>query len=470
MTLLVRGAAVDDQVLDVLVDGDRVAEVGAALPRPPGCPVIDAGGGALLPGLHDHHLHLLALAARPTSLDVGPPGVRSPIDLDRLLEQAHQQLPPGRWIRGTGHDEEAGGFLDRHRLDRLAPGRPVRVQHRSGALWIVSSAALDQLPLAPLPDGVSTDADGVPDGRLWRLDDWLRQHLRAEPPDLAAVGRTLASHGITGVTDATPFTDRSSFDLLAAAVDAGDLPLSVTVMGGAGLAGEPVPSSLCRGPVKVVIADHDLPPLDAIADAMDTAHQAGRAVAVHCVTAAATALALAAWDDVGVRSGDRIEHGSVLHPDAAARVAELGLTVVTQPAFVHDHGDRYLAEVDADDLPHLYRCRSLLDRGIPVAGSSDAPFGTADPWVAVAAAADRRTAGGAALGADEAVEARRALELSLGRADDPGGRPRTVEVGAPADLCLLTEPLDRVLRRPASAVVRCTVAGGRITHQLEEIG
>ena len=468
MTLLIRRAEVGDHVVDVLVDGDRIVEVGAAVTRPPGTSVVDAGGGALVPGLHDHHLHLLALAARPTSLDVGPPGVRSPADLDHLLEQAHQQLPPGRWIRGTGHDEETGGFLDRHRLDRLAPGRPVRVQHRSGALWTLSSAALEHLPLDPPPDGVSTDEHGLPDGRIWRLDDWLRRRLRTEPPDLAAVGRTLAGHGITGVTDATPFTDRGSYDLLADAVAAGDLPLSVTVTGGPDLADVPVPPPLRRGPVKVVIGDHELPPLDVVAGAMQAAHGAGRPVAVHCVTAAAAALALASWIDVGTLPGDRMEHGSVLHPEAALRVAELGLTVVTQPAFVHDHGDRYLAEVEPGDLPHLYRCRSLLDRGVPVAGSSDAPFGTADPWVAVAAAVDRRTAAGAALGADEAVESHRALGLYLGGADDPGGRPRTVEVGAPADLCLLAEPLDAVLRRPASAVVRCTVSGGRITHELDD--
>ena len=99
---------------------------------------------------------------------------------------------------------------------------------------------------------------------------------------------------------------------------------------------------------------------------MRAAHDVDRPVAVHCVTRAGLALALAAWEDVGSRPGDRIEHGSVVPPDLRSIVASRGLAVVTQPGFVHERGDRYLVEVDADDLPHLYPCRSLIEAGIPV--------------------------------------------------------------------------------------------------------
>ena len=246
----------------------------------------------------------------------------------------------------------------------------------------------------------------------------------SHPPDLAPLGERLARFGVTGVTDATPSDHLSSIELLGRAVVDGALPQEVTVTGSPLLAGAPRVEGVRWGPVKVVIADHDLPALEDLRHAYRAAHEAARPVAVHCVTPVALALALAAWDEAGVRRGDRIEHGSVITPEAAARVAELGLVVVTQPGFVASRGDLYLEEVEAALLPHLYPCASLLARGIGVGGSTDAPYGRLDPWEAMAAAAERRTGSGALLNGDERVPAQRALELFLTRPDDPGGRRR----------------------------------------------
>ena len=124
--------------------------------------------------------------------------------------------------------------------------------------------------------------------------------------------------------------------------------------------------------------------------------------------------------------------------------------MVTNPGFVHERGDRYLIEVDADDLPHLYPCRSLIEAGIPVGGSTDAPFGHPDPWRDIAAAIERRTAGGEPLGVREAVSPERALALFLTRPEAPGRRARRVAVGAPADLVVLDGPLSQVLEDPSS--------------------
>ena len=112
----------------------------------------------------------------------------------------------------------------------------------------------------------------------------------------------------------------------------------------------------------------------------------------------------------------------------------LGVTVVTQPAFVHDRGDRYLAEVEPDDLPHLYRCASLEDAGVPVGGSTDAPFGPDDPWLAMRTAVARRTRSGADVRARGAVPPAAGPRAFPAAPAGPGGPPRTVAVGAPADL------------------------------------
>lgn len=434
--LVVRGGEVDGRPADVVVDGGLVAGLGPDLVPPPGADVLDAAGGAVLPGLHDHHLHLLAMAAARRSLDVG--ALRGPAAFDTAVREAPGAGP----LRVVGHHEHHHGPLDRARLDALAPGRAVRVQHATGAQWVHSSAA-------------GGGGDGV--------------HLGAVPPvpddgvagELGAVGRVLVERGVTGVTDATPFADDGGPRLLAAAAADGRLPLHLRVTGGLDLgdAGPPV-----RGPVKLVIADHEVPDLAVLAAAIRAAHDRGRPVAVHCVTAVALALLLAAWAEVGVRPGDRVEHGAVVDPAGAAALADLGVTVVTQPHFVVERGDRYLAEVEDADRPHLWPCASLLAAGVPVGAGTDAPYGSPDPWAAMAAAVARRTAGGRALGPVEAVAPGRALALFLGPLEAPGGPARRLVPGAAADLCVLDRPLAAALDDLAAVVVRATVVAGRVVH------
>jgi len=474
--LLIQGVEVDGRIVDVRIEAGRVVEVAdpsarARAPAPgAGDEVFEAGGGALVPGLHDHHIHLLALAAAARSVRVGPADVGGPEGFAAALQAADAALEPGRWVRAVGYHESVAGPLDRYVLDAIVPGRPVRLQHRGGAMWVANSAALAALGLSPdgvdrssgVPDGVERGADGSPTGRLYGLDAWLGERVPREALDLGAVGRMLLDFGVTGVTDATPTERGDDIALLAAAVVDGDLPQHVVVTGGAGLDPAAGPD-LERGPVKLVVADHALPALDRLAGDIAAAHRRRRAVAVHCVTRVGLLLALAAWDEAGSRPGDRIEHGAVVHPAEAVRIAAHGLTVVTQPAFVAERGDDYLADVDADDRPHLWPCAGLLRAGIAVGGSTDAPFGPADPWQAIAAAAVRRTPSGHVLGADERLEARRALDLFLGSADAPGGPPRRIAPGAPADLCLLAVPLDEALEAPSAAFVAATIRAGRLT-------
>ena len=136
--------------------------------------------------------------------------------------------------------------------------------------------------------------------------------------------------------------------------------------------------------------------------------------------------------------------------------------MVTQPAFVHDRGDDYLVEVEADDVAHLWPCRSLVDAGVDVGGSSDAPFGHPDPWRAMSAATTRRTLGGRMLGPEERIDPEAALRLYLAPLDDPGGPPRTLQQGGDADLVLLGVPLAEALQNPCADMVVATVCRGRL--------
>jgi predicted amidohydrolase YtcJ len=101
---------------------------------------------------------------------------------------------------------------------------------------------------------------------------------------------------------------------------------------------------------------------------------------------------------------------------------------------------------------------------VPVVLSTDAPFGDADPWAAMRAAVTRRTASGLVLGEHECVTAREALTMFLGGADQPA-MPRSVEPGAPGDLCVLSTPPQEALQELDSAMVAATVIAGEVAFQ-----
>lgn len=455
--VLFRDVEVDDRLSDVLVSGGIIRAIGndagsggRGVPRD----VVDGAGGALIPGLHDHHLHLLALAADLVSVRLGSVTGRE------ALGHALRSGPRVQgWIRGTGYHESIAGDLDRWTLDALVPDLPVRIQHRSGALWVLNSAGLREVAgVLDASADVELDARRRPTGRLWRYDSRLRSALPDAPPDLAPVGALLARHGITGVTDATPDLDPSSISLLDDARAQGHLPQRVTLLGAPTSA--PLPSGLAAGPRKILLRDHDLPAYDDLAALVSDSHHRGRAVAVHCVTRHSLVMTLAVFEEVGVHLGDRIEHASVVPPDVAAWMGRLGVAVVTQPDFLRSRGATYERDVDPSDLPHLYPYASLCAAGVLVAPSSDAPYGGLDPWRIIATARDRP------LGPSEGVDASVALSGYLSPPLDPGGAPRRLEVGTVADLVLLKAGLREALEAPDTQVVRSTWIDGELATPL----
>lgn len=460
--MLIRNAEIHGLGLAHLrIAGGKVAAIGRDLQARDDEAVLEAGGGALLPGLHDHHLHLLALAAALESVPCGPPQVHDAEELARALGRRAAETPGDGWLRGTGYHESVAGDIDRHWLDRVVPDRPLRIQHRSGRLWILNSCALERL---------QADADaplerlaGRPSGRLYDADAWLRQRLGSRPPGLERVGALLARYGITGVTDTSQHNGPEELAHFAAEQARGHLRQHVLAMGDARLDGAVPSSDVTPGHFKVHLHEIDLPPFDALCDDIRRSHEAGRNVAIHCVTRTELVFACAALDTAGSRPGDRIEHASVAPPETLPALAALGLTVVTQPNFVLERGDLYLKEVDPADRPWLYRARGLLAAGIPLAAGSDAPYGDPNPWLALEAAVTRRTRNGQPLETGEALSPEQALALFTSPAHDPGAPPRRIEVGAPADLCLLDRPWAAAREHPGAVQVLATWRNGQPT-------
>ncbi|MCW2662276.1 MAG: amidohydrolase [Mycobacterium sp.] len=430
--LIHRAALLDGRTVDIRV-GAQIDEIGDGLVSREGEGVLYAGGGTVLPGLHDHHVHLRSAASALDSFFVGPPGVTTKAQLTQLLSNATPG--PDGWIRAVGYHESVAGELDRTALDAVVRNIPVRIQHRSGALWILNSEALGRVGLPEHPDGRLRSAD-----RGW--SDALQQR----ETDLAELSRRITATGVTGVTDATPDLGADDMVSLLVAHRHGEF--------------RPRPSFLAPG--KKILQDDRLD-LDALTAFIADQHSNGRPVAVHCVTAAQLVVTIAALRAAGSHPLDRIEHAAVVPTENLADLADLQITVVTQPNFVAERGDQYLADVPAGEHGQLWRVASLLDAAVPVALSTDMPFGHSDPWTAMRAAVYRTTPSGAVLNPNECVTARQALTMFLGRPDQPG-RARTVEAGQPGDLCVLTEPPATALAELDAGMVAATVIGGELVY------
>jgi predicted amidohydrolase YtcJ len=429
--------------VDVSIEGGRIVSLSPERAAGAWADVkIDAGGGALLPGLHDHHLHLFAEAARRTSVACGPPDVVDQASLAHTLRTAAERAADGDWLRGVAYDSRRAGPLDRTRLDAAVPDRPVRVKDRTGLSWTLNTEALRVTGLG----------SRFPDGVLAGEDRLLQELVPTGRPDLGEVAASLCRFGITGVTDTTP------------ANTAGDLECMRSMAARARAMAPPdqpeVPGVTLRT-LKVVVREDDADVED-LATTMEKAHAAGWSVAVHAVTRAETVAAVAAFAQAGAVAGDRLEHASVMAAQTIPLVAGLGLTVVTHPEFVARRGDVYLADVDPADHDGLYRLRTLLDAGVALGAGSDAPVGDLDPWSAMRAAVSRTGPDEIVVGAPERLSPELALSLFLGRPERPGGPRRALRPGEVADLCLLGAPWGEARGRLSSDLVRATIVGGEV--------
>lgn len=112
---------------EVLVQGERIAEVGSAVIRPAGAQVIDLGDSTLLPGLIDAHVHLF--------LDPGPEDLQTvqqsvPQRPIAAVLAARDDLMAGFTAERDMGTEGAGSAdtAERNAIDRgLIPGPRLRI-------------------------------------------------------------------------------------------------------------------------------------------------------------------------------------------------------------------------------------------------------------------------------------------------------------------------------------------------------
>ncbi|GAB3108603.1 amidohydrolase family protein [Aestuariicella hydrocarbonica] len=469
--VFIRGAQLlDGGLCDVRLANGLIAAKAAVLQPEHNDIIVEAQGNLLLPGLQDHHLHLFATASARASVQCGPPEVNS----EQELRGALQAAPGSGWLRGFGFHDSVYSPLNRDWLDSVCPDRPVRIQHRSGMMWVLNSVALEQLSLDAndaLPEGAERDSQERLSGRFYNLDAWLGEHLQRAWPSLTTLSAELASYGITGVTDTGVNNDRAVWSALQAANVRGEMLQRMLVMGSEALVecGTEQTEWLQLGPLKLYLREVDLPDLDLFSQRILSAHQQGRAVAVHCVTRVEMFFVLEAFTQAGVRPGDRIEHASIADDHVLERMSQLGLIAVTQPHFIAERGDQYCTDVDPDDLPWLYRAQSFLQQGVVLAAGSDAPYGSPDPWAAMRAAIQRTTRGGRVMGVEEQLTPHQALGLFGGTATQPGGGMRRLVAGQAADLCLLDTDWAHLSQDLHACHVAATFCDGKVIYQSADL-
>ena len=430
MAMIIKNVDLGGECLDVRLADGLIADIGPGLS---GANIFDGQGGALLPGLHDHHIHLNATAASMNSVRCGPPEVKTREELIGSLNGSGSG-----WLRGVGYHHSVAGEIDRVWLDEHGPDRPLRIQHRSGRLWILNSLAMAELGL-----------DVPADGRLYDSDLKVRQ--LSGFPNLKPLVQKLLSYGITGVTEVTPSNGVAEYKhyLKNAA------PLRLAVMGKADL------SASQSSHLKLHYHDHDLPDLESLAAEIAMAHETGRNIAAHCVTRAELMLTLAALEQAGSKPGDRIEHAAIADDDVIAWMQKLGVIVVTQPNFIAERIEAYRNDVPSSDHGSLWRLNSFQNAGMPMAAGSDAPFGNPNPWAAMAAAVKRPSGF-----EHEAISPEDALALYTKPNDDAGGEPRGVEVSAAADLCLIDRSWATARKDLTKVVVNASWVSGELVYDV----
>lgn len=497
-------------------DGGRIAAVGShADVEPavrPGTRVVDLGGRTLVPGFNDAHAHAWKLGQLLTGvLDVR--GAGSLASLQASM-RAFAKRRPGTWLQARGYNEalmKEGRHPTRQDLDAAVTDRPVFLTRVCGHAAVANSRALDVAGVgsatAPPPGGrLERGPDGRPTGLLYETAMGLvSAHV---PPPTAleyeemvqAFGRHQLERGITSSSDCGVRPD-----LLEAyrAMDArGALAQRLNVMPLRRLDGAtgnvPLPARTVSDHLRVdtakLLADGGLSSATAalreryrhadtrgvhrfeeeeLRELMRETHAAGWRLAVHAIGDEAIARVLAAYEALGPdgpRRRHRIEHLALPDPDQLRRAARLKIVAVPQTVFIPSLGRNFREYLPERLLARAYPVREMMEAGLAVALSSDAPVVEEDgPLLGMQAAVLRRDGEGRAIAADQAIGAAEALRAyTMGGAFATGDEANrgSLSPGKWADLAVLGDDPVAVEPEALGAIrVDMTVVGGKIVFE-----
>lgn len=474
---------------------------------------IDLGGRTLVPGFNDAHAHIWKIGHLLTSmLDLRR--MTSVAELVDAVRRHGDRLTADNWILGRGYNEAA---MDERRaptrqdLDRAVPYRPVVLTRTCGHIYAVNSAAMARAGInadtaAPVGGVIERDERGQPNGLLHETAMGLIN--RVMPPPTAAdyeamivvALRHQLSLGITSSSDCgvSPelLTLYRSFDT------SGTLPARVNVMPLRRVDGvpEPVPlperfaSDMLRVDTVKFLADGGLSgataalsvnyrhaPLkgvlrfdnDELRELCRETHDAGWRIATHAIGDVAIEQMLDIYESLGPHPrglAHRIEHFGLPSGQQLARAAKLRVIAAPQAIFIHSLGRNFRSYLPDAFLRRTYPIRAMLDAGVRVALSSDAPVVEDDnPLAGMMAAITRRDNEGQVIAPEQAITAQEALRgYTMGGAVASGDEANrgSIEPGKWADLAVLShDPLAAEPEALAAIHVDMTLLAGRVVYE-----
>jgi predicted amidohydrolase YtcJ len=420
-------------------EAGKVLEIGddASLrTKYPAAHLIDGHGKTLLPGLIDAHGHVVYLGLE--SVQIQLTGTTSLQQAQQKIRAYAQANPRRAWLLGDGWNQviwNLGRFPTAQELDAAIADRPAALDRIDGhATWLNTKAlhAAGITKDTPDPTGgrIERDAAGNPSGVLVDKAMDLVEAVVPQPTDaerIAALRVAMAhmnSVGLTGVGDAgVSAKDIAAYKRLA---DQGRLSVRIYAM--ILDTGEDFRVIAKDGPLLgygndrltvrsvKLIADGALGSRGAalmapysdkpeqhgllfMTDAemqhkIETALKAGYQVNIHAIGDAANHQVLdafeAAYRTVGGRQlRNRIEHAQVVALPDIPRFKQLDLIASMQPT--HATGDMNMAEtrIGPERLKGAYAWRAFLDQGTVIAGGSDFPVESDNPFFGLHAAVTR---------------------------------------------------------------------------------
>lgn len=505
--MLMAGAAGIQTAEAIGVAGGRVVSAGTyrevADAARIGARLINAGRAAVVPGMHDFHVHLVGLARARSGVDLDDAASGAEV-LARLVD-ALERLPADGWLTGRGWSEAQLGSLAPEALDAAVGERLAFLSSHDGHSAWVSPAVRRRAGLLahaadPAGGRIERGPNGEPSGVLRETAMDLVAHLVPEAQGealrsgLDATLKQMAALGITGASEAGDYTagggigaDAALGDSFSTLTDLGDLVdgrlrinigIPVDALAVAAERGLRTGSMLegrrtlrlgwakeyADGALGSSTAALDEPATGAsdagilrvTPEELDTLTAASRAsgigLAVHAIGDRAVATVLDAIDRAPSRrrgdAPDRIEHLQLVRDNDVPRLAALGVVASIQP--IHAAADRDLVEAAWQGRQErAYPWRRLANAGVAIAAGSDAPVESVNPWLGLFAAVHRRTPADSrgdwrthqALTASEALAA-----YTLGPASAIGNSDEGhLQPGARADLAILNVELDALL-------------------------
>jgi predicted amidohydrolase YtcJ len=490
---------------------------------------VDLGGKTVLPGLIDSHGHMASLGA----FGLGVLELSAAADFGAVVKaaaEAAEKKGAGEWVLGGRWDHESwpGKELPTHgELSKATPENPVWLRRVDGHAGIANAAALELAGITrdtPNPEGgeILRDASGEPTGVL--VDNAMRlveakvpAGARGKGEDLLLKAQELClSAGLTGVHDAGVSPgDVAVYEKLAAE---GRLKLRCYLMMSAPYAmkwfEERQPFS---GPVVTVRAaklymdgamgSRGAWLLEPYADRAEDAEgnpytglavskpelieavarhavEKGYQVCTHAIGDRANREVLDAYERatkiVGIPPAKmnyrfRIEHAQLLNLDDMPRFAELGVVASMQPT--HCTSDMRWVEqrVGAERARGAYAWQNLLVQGVVIAGGSDFPVESHNPFLGLYAAVTRQDRSGQPEGGwmpQEKMTREQALHaFTMGGAyaSFEEGTRGSLEAGKLADFIVVDRDIMTCpeIEIDDARVLR-TVIGGETVYELKE--